>query len=96
MSPFAQDKHVDPDASRPGTGYTDIDSMQDERGIRVTGVEDDKQNDHNATPHIHKVEYLVVSYAGKKAVVHYIGLVLDEDTLKFASYGRHTRYTMLI
>ena len=29
--PSAQDKHVDPDASTPGTGYTDIDSMQDKR-----------------------------------------------------------------
>ena len=28
--PFAQDKHVDPDVSRPGTGYTDINNgMQD-------------------------------------------------------------------
>ena len=41
--PFAQDKHVDPDASRPGTGHTDIDSgRQVERDIRDTDVEDER------------------------------------------------------
>ena len=76
MSPFAQDKHVDPDASRPGTGYTDIDSMQDERGIRVTGVEDDKQNEHPDL-HIHKDDCVVVSYAGEKR--SFITSALDEE-----------------
>ena len=41
--PFAQDKHVDPDTTRPGTSYTDIDSGRlDERDIRNKDVEDER------------------------------------------------------
>ena len=76
--PFVQDKHVDPDASRPGTGYTDIDNgIQDEWDRRDTDMEHDKQNEHHADLHIHKDEYVVCHE--KKTVVHYIDLVLDEE-----------------
>ena len=40
-------------------------------------MEDDKQNEHHED--IHTDDYVVMSYAGEKTVVHYIGLLLDEE-----------------
>ena len=82
--PFAQDKHANPDASRSGTGYTDMDNgrqdersirdtdVEDERSIRDTDVEDNKQNEHHADLHVHKDDYVVVSYADKNSL-HRLG-----------------------
>ena len=38
--------------------------MEDERDVRDTDVEDDKQNEHHAD--LHKDDYVIVSYAGEK------------------------------
>ena len=43
--PFAQDKHVDLDASRPGTGHTDIDN--DRSGTGHTDMDNDRQDDRD-------------------------------------------------
>ena len=51
--------------------------MQGERDIRETDVEDDKQNEHHADLHILKVDYVIVSYAGK--IQSFITSVLDEE-----------------
>ena len=40
-------------------------------------MKDDKQNEHHADLHIHKDNYVVVSYAGKK--LSFITSVLDEE-----------------